>query len=69
MNYPGQNKLILTADALMDLVSQALNGDQAPHLHTIRVMSVGRSGYGSDMEFMITTDPVQPTTTTDTKEI
>lgn len=67
MNYPGENKLILTADALKDLIGQALNGLQQPHMRTVRVLTVGRSGYGSDMEFTITTDPIP--TTTETKEI
>lgn len=62
MNYPGENKLILTSAALKDLVCQSLNAGQAPHMLTIRVLTVGRSGYGSDLEFTITTDPV-PTET------
>lgn len=67
MNYPGENKLILTAAALKEMLSIALNAHQPLNGPAIRVLTVGRSGYGLDMEFTITTDPIP--TTTETKEI
>ncbi len=67
MNYPGENKLILTTEALKKMLSIALNAGQPLNGPAIQVLTVGRSGYGSDMEFTITTDPTP--TTTETKEI
>lgn len=75
MNYPGENKMTLTEEAIMDLVGQSLNANQAPHLKTIRVLSAKTSGYNGDVVFVITTDKpdlaINPTefNTTQTKEI
>lgn len=66
MIFNGQNKLILTAESLREMLGQSLNGHQEPHMPTIRVLSVSRSGYGSDLEFVITTDP--ETLTIESKE-
>lgn len=66
MKYPGENKLILNAEALMEMVSESLNDVQDVTHARVRVVSVGRSGYGSDLEFLITTD-IAPNTPTERK--
>ena len=65
MNYPGENKLTLTEDAIMDLIGQALNSEQAPHMGEIRVLSAKTNGYSGDVIFTITTDKPQATTPTE----
>ena len=56
MKYPGTNKLVLNAEALKTILADAMNNSQEATCDTIRILTVGRSGYGSDMEFEFTTD-------------
>ncbi|CAB4199825.1 hypothetical protein UFOVP1356_10 [uncultured Caudovirales phage] len=56
MKYPGENKITLNSDALMAMLSESLNDVQDITHNEVRVLGVSRSGYGSDLEFVITTD-------------
>jgi hypothetical protein len=56
MTLPGENTLIIGAEALMRIVQERLNQDVSTRGPIIRVTRIKTDPYGFNFEFSVTTD-------------
>lgn len=61
MNYPGENKLTLTREAIELLIVKALNRGQHEKAPRIRIVRATRLHFMDNIELTITTDPIPET--------